>query len=112
MPNIPSYLFENIILNYYENKNNISAYIDCNMNDFWEYLSSQIFLDFNDPKGFQGNINTLNSENKSKISIKSIESYHKSVEAINFETQEYNQEKAINKWREIFGDDFPSYSKI
>ena len=35
--------------------------------------------------------------------------YLKVVEAIRLENYEISDEKAINKWREIFGNEFPKY---
>ena len=51
----------------------------------------------------------LTFEERQKISEKTEETYNKGVDAYTLETEEKNQEKSINKWREIFGDDFPEY---
>lgn len=109
MPTIPSYLFENIILNYYENQSSISDYIDVNLIEFWGHLSSAIFGSVPDPKGFQGELNNLSIDDQLKISAKASEANKKGNEALQFETRDSDQEKAINKWREVFGDNFPEY---
>lgn len=106
---IPSYLFESIILNYFAGRDSISNYIDANLINFWAHLNSSIFDNVNDPKGFQGDLNTLSQEEKSSISGKAKATYEKGLQAWKYETEEKNQEKSINKWREIFGDDFPKY---
>ncbi len=62
-----------------------------------------------DPKGFQGELNNWTYEEKNKISAKAKSTYNLGVEAFNLETKDKDQEKAINKWREIFGDKFPKY---
>ena len=106
MPTIPSYLFENLILNFFNSKDEISDYIDVNMINFWYNLKDAIYCKVDDPKGFQDDLNTLFFENRQKISEKALETYNK---AYKFKTKENDQEKVINKWREIFGDDFPEY---
>lgn len=109
MPTIPSYLFENIILNFFDSKAEISDWIDVNLINFWYHLKLAIYNNVSDPKGFQGNLNTLSYDDKTKISDKSSDAYDKGYEAYKLETEESNQEKAINKWRTIFGNDFPKY---
>jgi len=109
MPTISSYLLENIILTYFDEQTEISDYIDFNLVNFWAYLQTGIYSSFLDPKGFQGELNNLSFEDKKKISEKVTDVVKKGKEAIRLETKEKNQEKAINKWREIFGDDFPKY---
>jgi len=109
MPTIGSYLFENIILSYFDYQTEISDYIDFNIVNFWSYLKTGIYNSFNDPKGFQGELNNLTIEEKTKISQKATDVTQKGNEAIRLEIKEESQEKAINKWREIFGDDFPKY---
>jgi len=109
MPTINSYLFENVILSYFESQAEISDFIDVSLIYFWAYLSSAIFNSFMDPKGFSGELNTLSYEDKKKISDKASDVYKKGLEAYDLETKDEDQEKAINKWREIFGDQFPNY---
>jgi hypothetical protein len=109
MPTIPPYLFENIILDYYEKRTEITEFIDFNIRDFWYYLRNAIYNDINDPKGFQGNLNNISFVDKIKISQKALDSYTIANEAIRLETQNHNIEKSINKWREIFGESFPKY---
>lgn len=109
MTTIPSYLFETIILNFVENQQELSDYIDESLIKFWYYLKSEIYTDIIDPKNFQGNLNTLQYDEKDSISSKANDSYLKGLIAYKIETEEKNQSKSINKWREIFGDKFPSY---
>jgi hypothetical protein len=109
MPKISSYLFEIIISSYFDSQVEISDHIDINIINFWAHLQSAIYQSFMDPKGFQGELNNLSDEDKKKISDKAASVYKLGFEAFNFETKDKNQEKAINKWREIFGDKFPKY---
>lgn len=109
MPTISSYFFENIILDYFDSKSEISNYIDVNLINFWHHLQTAIYNSYQDPKGFQGELNHLTFDEKTKIATKASDAYQIGYEAYNAETKESNQEKAINKWRDIFGDSFPKY---
>lgn len=109
MPKISSYLFENIILNFVDSKEKIEDYIDYNLINFWHHLKTAIYNDVIDPKGFQQNLNTLSFEEKNKISEKASDTYDKAYKAYEFEIKEKDQEKAINKWRTVFGGNFPKY---
>ncbi len=109
MPTIPSYLFENLVLNYFDSIDKSHSFVDENIISFWNYLTYSIFNSVADPKGFQGEINNLSYEDKVKISDKATDTYKKGLTANNFEVKDKDHEKAINKWREIFGDDFPKY---
>lgn len=110
MPTIGSYLFENLALNYFDKEDTeVSTWIDLNIINFWDYLKDKIYYPVLDPKGFQGDINCLIYEDRKKISAKAFDTYKKGLEAYKIETEENNQEKAINKWRDIFGNEFPKY---
>lgn len=109
MPTIPSYLFEVIILTYFNSKQDVSDYIDFEIRDFLHYFKDAIYSSFYDPKGFQGDLNTLDNFDKMKISQKALDTYEKVSQAISFETNDKEMGKSISKWREIFGNDFPKY---
>lgn len=109
MPHIYSYLFENFVLNFFDERTKISKWIDVNLINFWYYLKNKIFYEVQDPKGFQGDLNNIDYWDRQKISEKADETYSKATVAYKFETEEKNQEKAINQWRKIFGDNFPQY---
>jgi len=109
MPTISSYLFETIILNYYDHIEETSEYIDLEIKNFFNHLESAIYASVQDPKGFQGELNTLDNTTKYKISELAKKSYNNAVQAISYETSEQDMQKAINKWGEVFGNDFPSY---
>jgi hypothetical protein len=109
MPSMSSYLFENFVLNFCESKEILSDYIDINIVNFWNYLKSQIYNEVKDPKGIEHNLNQLSNDEKSKIAEKANDAYLKGYEAYRLETKEKDQKSAINKWGEIFGDDFPKY---
>lgn len=106
---IGSYLFEQIVINFINSKTELSKWIDFDIRDFYDYLKTYIFSSVNDPKGIQGDINTLNINQKQSISQKAKWAYDKAVEAINAEINENDQQNSINKWRDIFGQKFPIY---
>lgn len=110
MPTISSFLFENLVLNFADSKTELSDYIDVNLINFWSYLESAIYNNVRDPKGIDANLNNLSYDDKTKISTKAKETYTKGYDAYQLETNDKNQNSAINKWREIFGSDFPQYS--
>lgn len=109
MPQMGSYLLESIILNYYESKATCSEFVDMEIPSLLSYISSSIYLPVQDPKGIQGDINNLSSEQKYKISIKATSDCKTSVEAREAESNGEHR-KSINKWRSIFGNNFPEYS--
>lgn len=109
MITIPSYLFENIVLDYLNSQAEVNRYIDINLINFWSYLRLGIYSSVNDPKGFQGDLNLLTMEERSRVSEKARAAEEKGREAWRLETVEKDQEKSINKWREVFGEEFPKY---
>lgn len=106
---IPSYLLETMILNYYNGLFEKDNYwVDIEFKDTMKYLSNDIYNDINDPKNIQGNINSFDNFDRAKIATAISNCYDKACDAISFETQG-EIEKSINKWREVFGNDFPEY---
>ena len=75
-----------------------------------EYLQNNIMFDYNDPKGFQGNINDTTFPDRNNLRNIVSSCLSKVNEAIWLE-QYYSNESAINKWIEIFKDKFPGYGK-
>lgn len=112
MPSAASYLLECLLLDYFESTTStISEYIDFRFRDALYYIYQSIFYTVNDPKGIQGNLNTLTYDEQKKISDRALSDYNKAVTAITFETQDKNHKASIAKWGEIFGSDFPSYTE-
>ena len=108
MHTMGSYLLENIILNYYQNSTNCSKFVDLELPEIFNHLSNAVYSYVPDPKGFQGDLNTLSSEQKQTISARASSDYYKSLEARKFE-DEKDFKSSVNKWREIFGAEFPVY---
>lgn len=104
---ISSYLFENIVLNFLEEKKLIDNKLS-NLWMFFDYLQSAIYNSVYDPKGIQGDINNIDDETKNKISEKAKTDEIKIYEAYRFE-KEQEHKKAISKLKEVFGWEFPDY---
>lgn len=109
---IGSYLLECMILEIYDGKPVADNWwIDLEFRNVLDRLSTLIKYDIEDPKGIQGNINYFSSDERLKISSALHTAYEKACDAIDYELTEHDQEKAINKWREVFGNAFPKYDE-
>ena len=108
MPSIPSYLLENLVLNYFKDKGEASQFVDINIINVLQYIKDNIWWDVNDPKGIQGNLNTLSWDEKTKISRKAETDFNTALAAREFEKEE-DHKKAIGEWCKVFGNDFPQY---
>lgn len=111
MPTMFSYFLETMILDFYNSRSDsdkASEYIDFEIPRIFNYISSHIYLDVIDPKGIRGNINDISSEDRVKISNRATVDKQKADEAREFE-RNGDHKSSIQKWREIFGDDFPKY---
>lgn len=106
-----SYMLECMILNRYENMSTPDKWwIDVEFKNTLQYLSTAIYYSVNDPKGIQGDLNPFCYTDKVKISEALSNAHTKAVEALSHEVNDKNQKAAINKWREVFGASFPTYT--
>lgn len=109
MPSMGSYLIECMVLNYFEQRGSCSEFQDTELDNFFDYLASQIFTPVSDPKGIQADLNDkLTTEERMKISIKALMDRDLAREARSCESRG-DDRASINKWRQIFGSDFPEY---
>ena len=105
-----SYFLECMILNYYDSAGvNSSTYIDVELPNLFAYVYHQIHKSLYDPKGFQGDLNRLTWSERNSIQERAKLDYNRSKEARDFETNG-KQKESIEKWREIFGPEFPTYT--
>lgn len=112
---IPSYLLETMISDYYQNEinlsksNDVSEFVDIEIVKVLEYLTNNIFMTVNDPKGIADNINELSFEHQLAIQTRLNNSLDKARLARQYE---YNakQKESIKKWQDFFGDTFPDYT--
>ncbi|MDZ7320110.1 nucleotidyltransferase [Kosakonia sacchari] len=108
MPSMSSYLLETLILDYYASRKVCSEFVDMELEALFRHLGLFVQFSVNDPKGIQGDINSLSPEARQAISARCYLDAQKASEARRFEVdKEY--EKSINKWREVFGSQFPAY---
>lgn len=107
MPNIGSYLLENLVLNYFDN-NDVSVTEQSTLRDIFFYLSTNIYYSCPDPKGIQGDLNNLDQDTKNKFSTAASLAYSYASNAIDYTIND-NNKAAHDEWRKIFGGDFPEY---
>jgi hypothetical protein len=108
MPSMSSYLLETLILDYYAGRAACSSFVDMELEALFRHLGLYVQFSVNDPKGIQGDINSLSAEARKAISDRCYLDAQKVSEARWFEeNNEY--EKSINKWRDVFGPFFPVY---
>ncbi|MEH2725886.1 nucleotidyltransferase [Klebsiella pneumoniae] len=108
MPSMSSYLLETLILDYYASRTSCSSFVDIELEALFRHLGLFVQFSVNDPKGIQGDINSLSAEARQAISDRCYLDAQKASEARWFEKgKEY--EKSINKWRDLFGPFFPIY---
>lgn len=112
---LPSYLLETMVGDYYQNEiyysrsDQVSSFVDMEIIKVLEYLIDNIYLTVHDPKDITYNINDLSFEHQQSMRIRLSNTLEKAKQARQYESDEKQQE-AIKKWREIFGDNFPSYT--
>ena len=106
---IPSYLLETMIINHCDEEESLDRWIDIRFKNALKYIADRITSPVYDMKEIQGNINTLDILDKYTLKNKAQTDYEKAYEAIQLETEEKDHKKSINKWREILGEDFPTY---
>lgn len=106
---LPSYLLETMIINHCDEEVELNQWIDIRFKNALKYIAEHITSPVYDMKDIQGNINTIDILDKYTLKSKAQSDYEKACDAIKFEIEEKDDKKSINKWREIFGGDFPTY---
>ena len=107
MASIPSYMLEAMVLNFCEQQFEIK-WIDLAFKSLIQYIGNSINYSVQDPKGIQGDLNSLNYGQKCSIQQRANSDYQNACYARQYE-QNGNLEKAIYYWRKVLGNDFPSY---
>lgn len=109
-PSVSSYMLEQMIINLsllMEFGQPFSQLVCATLN----YLSSAILNSVADPKGMQGDLNQLKMEERQRLSQIATRCFSIANDARVQETAYSNQLEAIEKWRNIFGKEFPQYGK-
>lgn len=102
-----SYFFENLVIQFSRDYG-LSSEIDLNIRNFFLYLYQNILNDFDDPKGFQGNINHLDNSQRVSVKSKANEMYQICCNAY-YLKENLEHEKSIKEWQKVFGSEFPNY---
>jgi hypothetical protein len=108
MPTMGSYLLENMVLDYYENSE-CSDFPDLEFIKVIKYIEDAINNPVWDPKGIQGDLNTVGLFDRWSISARCGTDHAKCIDARNFEVEK-DFKRSIMKWREVFGNSFPEYN--
>jgi hypothetical protein len=111
MPSMGSYFLETMILDYYASRSETdkaSKYVDIEIPRVLQYIAGHIYLDVFDPKGIRGNINDVPWEDRVKIAERATLDKQKADAARSFEDSS-DHKSSIQKWREVFGEEFPNY---
>lgn len=107
VPNIGSYLLENLVLNYFDT-NEVSATDQLTLRDVFSNLRNSIYHSCYDPKGIQGDLNTLTLDVKDKFSEAAAKASTCAQNAINFVAKD-DHKSAHAEWKKVFGSEFPDY---
>jgi hypothetical protein len=109
MPTMPSYLLESIVLQHYASASTkATPYADVEAVWLFDYIAAAVYTGISDPKGIQGDINTLSWLDRQTIAMRAQADARKSRQARTAEDAG-DQRTAIRLWREILGSDFPDY---
>ena len=106
---IQSYMLETMIINYCDNKAELSQYFDLRFKDALNYIANNIMYSVYDLKEIQGDINTLSYSERLSLSKKAQDDYKKACNASTAEIDEKDHKKAIGIWGDILGSEFPKY---
>ncbi|HGY9593354.1 TPA: hypothetical protein ACOJPH_001000 [Vibrio campbellii] len=106
MVNAPSYLLENLVLNYYET-NSAGKWPDLELPQVLQYISNAVYQRVVDQKGLLWDINTLSQEQRDSISNKAHS--HSELGATAIQNENTNTAYAFSLWKRILGSDFPDY---
>lgn len=107
-----SYPFEQLVLSFIESHFGrvYQEDISIAVRDCLYYLANFITYPIWDPKGYQGDLNTLSIAERQQYSRIADNDYQKAVHAMS--CMELNDMfSAFTAWRKIFGDDFPKYGR-
>jgi hypothetical protein len=106
-PAMPSYLLECIVLDYYT-LNTASQWADFDIQQVLRHLANAILTDVPDPKGVQGNLNSVSIGDRIRIWSRALDDARVADSATVAESNSDHRE-AIRLWGGIFGSRFPKY---
>lgn len=111
---VGSYMFEQMVLDFSQT-NGLRSDWQSNVQNCLLSLSQHIQGTVNDPKGMQGDLNTLDSNTRSRYSQIAYTDYtiagHAIIEEATSDMFHTTHERAIALWNEVFGDGFKKYGE-
>lgn len=108
MPSIPPYALENLVLTYYDSAPTCSSYVDLEFGPLVRWLASAVLQPIWDPKGLQGDLNTLSRDERIAVFTRAQADARVADEARQAETAG-DHKKSIGLWGDILGPSFPTY---
>lgn len=111
MPTVPSYAFECLLMSHYDARAThapASRYPDVEVIHLLEYVVAAVYGSIPDPKGIQGDLNTLTWKERSAVAARSAADLMKARDALAAEQRD-DHRAAIRHWGDVFGRAFPSY---
>ena len=104
MPTIPTYLFECMVLDYYAAQGTPSAskWVDMEIPALLSHVSTAIWRPVYDPKGIQGDLNTVSIADRLKIAEKAGTDATTARDARAAEAAS-DDEKSLRLWRQVLG---------
>ena len=109
VPTVRSYAFESMILSHYEATAPAQvAWVDVECCKVLNTIATSIYLAIPDPKGIQGDLNTLSITERQELSTRANVDVNLINEAIGAENSG-DHRTAMARWRQVIGPDFPAY---
>lgn len=105
---LPSYVMETLIVNQYKDVETINKWPDLALIKCLSIFSDAVRKPILDIKGIQGNLNSIGKDEIDDCSSRASSDYVKACKAYEYE-KVGAQEKSINLWRSILGEEFPEY---
>jgi hypothetical protein len=111
MPSMSSYLLECMVMDYYEGRATKAVkWVDIEIPGVMDHIASAVLGAVNDPKGIQGDLNTLDWSDRWSIRTRALHDEATARQARVLELAK-DQKGSISKWGEVFGKDFPKFSE-
>ena len=107
---VSSYMFEQMVLNCVEAGKVSGDTWQKRVDSVLAYLKDAIRLPVPDPKGIQGDLNTLDTATRIDLSQTALHDHSSAFLAISYESLGKTND-AINEWKNVFGKDFPDYGR-
>jgi len=109
MASMPSYLLETIVVDHFEAMQaEASEFVDIELAAIFRQVANAVMDAVLDPKRIQPDINDLDWSDRISINSRAQSDATKVDDARHLEGIK-DMRGSINKWREIFGDEFPAY---